>query len=98
MSEDELYIKLNPEQIAIGRKLVEMAKKHLEHNESPVDWHMAASCLRDVPMMEEAGLMTLTRSFERTTTTCSKNDILGLIKHVEILLAGNYPIADEVDE
>lgn len=92
---EELYIKLTEAQIVRGKLLVAMAKERLERNEAPDDFHMAASLLRDVPMMEEAGLMSLARGLEKGEFGCSKNDVLGLIEHVKILLAGNWPVADE---
>lgn len=92
---EELYIKLTQEQIALGKEIVVRAKKRLEHNEWPDDFHMAAGLLRDVPLMKEAGLLRSAMLLESGEHGCSKNDVLGLIAHVETLLAGNWPVADD---
>ena len=78
---------ISPQDIQEARNAIALAKKELEsgHYDSA---HSANYALRDLEATKVAGLSDLTWAMHRNNP--HRNDVLGLIEHLEKFLA-NYP-------
>lgn len=82
-------IKMTPDQIKVAKRLVVLARETLDMDKLPHAPECASGILRDVPLLEEAGLYKLAYMLNHGNG-CSKNDVLGLIEHIEQLIAGEW--------
>lgn len=88
--EEEIeFIKPTEEQIEEARKMIEMAHTYIEQYE----FGFSAYVLRDISLSKISGLDTLARILASEEFGCGKEDVLGLIEHLEQVIRGEMPVS-----
>ena len=92
--EEEIeFIKPTEEQIEEARKSIKQAHKYIENYE----YGLSAYVLRDIQLSKISGLDTMARILASEEYGCCKEDVLGLIEHLELVIKGEMPVSRSND-
>lgn len=89
--EEEIeFIKPTDEQIEEANKMIEMAHTYIENYK----YGLSAYILRDIQLSKISGFDTMARILASEEFGCGKEDVLGLIEHLELVIKGEIPVSN----